>query len=185
VSFVAEESHGAERVAIVVAGVAGTGKTTLGRALAGALGLPLLDLDSVTVPLLDRLGAHLPSGHWMTAPAEIGIRAGRYAALREVARDVLSTGPGAVLVAPFTAELRGGPEWRELAGALSPAVLHVVYLSGPADLVRSRRALRGAARDRHRPDDAFVEPPAVDVLLLDAALPTERQLDHVLGALSG
>ena len=40
---------------VAVAGVAGSGKSTLGRALAVGLGLPLLDLDAVTNPLLDRL----------------------------------------------------------------------------------------------------------------------------------
>ena len=47
---------------VAVAGVAGSGKSTLGRALATALHLPLVDLDAVTNPLLDRLvGPVLPA----------------------------------------------------------------------------------------------------------------------------
>jgi sugar-phosphatase len=139
---------------IAVAGVAGSGKSTLGRALAAALHLPLLDLDAMTNPLLDRLvGAVLP-GHWLAAPDGELIREGRYAALRAVARDVVGTAGGAVLVAPFTAELAGGTAWRELAAAVAPAEVRVVHLDGDPALLARRRAERGAPRDAHRPADA-------------------------------
>jgi len=173
----------AERIAIIVAGVAGTGKTTLGRALAAELGLPLLDLDPVTVPLLDEVGEYLPGGHWMTAPEVV--RAGRYAALRETARDVVRNGPGVVLVAPFTAELRGGPEWDELRDALSPVPVHVVYLRAELELVAARRARRGAERDLHRPKDTYVAPPRIPVIEIDATVATDDQVRRVLSALSG
>ena len=96
---------------VAVAGVAGSGKSTLGRALATALGLPLLDLDAVTNPLLDRLVGQVLPTHWLAAPHGELIREGRYAALRAVAGDVVATAGGAVLVAPFTAELAGGAAW--------------------------------------------------------------------------
>ncbi|MFX6759512.1 shikimate kinase, partial [Acinetobacter baumannii] len=59
---------------IVVAGVAGSGKTTLGRALATRLGAPLVDLDSVTSPLLDALPDEALGGHWLASPHAARIR---------------------------------------------------------------------------------------------------------------
>src|SRR5689334_3614554 len=41
---------------VVVSGLPGSGKSTLGTALAGALGLPLIDKDDVLEAMFDRLG---------------------------------------------------------------------------------------------------------------------------------
>src|SRR5262245_27909417 len=107
-----------ETVVVAVAGVAGSGKSTLGRALAKALGAPLLDLDSLTNPLLDALPAETLGGHWLASPHSAAIRDGRYAALRSVAGDTVATAGRAVLVAPFTEELRGGEAWSKLLTAI-------------------------------------------------------------------
>lgn len=47
------------RPTVLVAGVAGSGKSTLAMALAQELGLPVLDLDTLTNPLLDALPVSL------------------------------------------------------------------------------------------------------------------------------
>jgi len=138
---------------VVVAGVAGSGKSTLGRELAAAMRVPLLDLDAVTNPLLDRMvGPVLPT-HWLAAPHGELIREGRYAALRAVARDVVVTAGSAVLVAPFTEELAGGAAWSELAATVAPAEIRVLYLHGDPAMLAARRATRGEPRDAHRPGD--------------------------------
>ncbi|GAA2512063.1 HAD-IA family hydrolase [Winogradskya humida] len=168
---------------IAVAGTAGSGKTTLGRALATALAAPLLDLDAITNPLLDALPADTLGGHWLAAPHRDAVRSGRYAALRSVTGDVVTTAGHAVLVAPFTAELRGGEEWELLRDAAGKAELHVVHLVAGPDLLDARRAQRAADRDQHRAPDVPTAPPAIPVITVDAELTTEQQLVRVLVAL--
>lgn len=171
-----------ESLAVVVAGPAGSGKSTLGRALAAELRAPLVDLDSVTTPLLDALPDEALGGHWLTSPHAGAIRAGRYAALRATAADALSTTGRVVVVAPFTAELAGGDDWQAFRDALFPVDPVVIHVDGDPAILASRRAARGAARDAHRPDTPSVEP-AVPVISVDAELSTGQQLARVLPAL--
>jgi sugar-phosphatase len=165
-----------EPFALAVSGVAGSGKSTLGRAIAGSLRAPLIDLDSVTNPLLEKLPAAELGGHWLSSPYGPAIRAGRYAALRATARDALATAGRAVLVAPFTTELTGGPEWQALCQAVAPAELTMIQLIGDPELLAGRRARRGEPRDRHRFPDPDAPPAAVPVITIDAELTTDQQL---------
>lgn len=171
-----------EPCVIAIAGVAGSGKTTLGRALAAALRLPLVDLDSVTTPLLEALPDEALGGHWLTSPHASAIRAGRYASLRAVARDAVTSMDGAVLVAPFTSELAGGEPYDALADAVAPAALQIVHLAGDDELFAARRQQRGAARDAQRPESA-APIPAVPVIRVDAELTTAQQIARLLPAL--
>ena len=170
---------------IAVAGVAGSGKTTLGRALARHFGLPILDLDTLTNPLLDCLADAGDDGrHWLV-DSDRKLRAGRYAALRAAAADLVAIGSGAVLVAPFTAELTGGDDWDRLCRAVAPARVEVLYLSGPATLMHERRKARGEVRDAFRSsgaDGADVSP-AVPHVVVDATLTTAQQLFRAARAL--
>ncbi|WP_350353335.1 AAA family ATPase [Microbacterium sp. A8/3-1] len=168
-------------IAIAVTGIAGSGKTTLGRAIAVALRAPLLDLDSLTNPLLDHLEGAL-GGHWLGGAYAAQVRAGRYAVMRETAKDALRGAGAVVMVAPFTAELQGGAGWAALTQALAPAEIRVVHIDGDPELFAARRAQRGAARDAHRPEDAAPRI-GVDVIRVDARLSTDRQLDCVLAVL--
>jgi len=171
------------RLVVAVAGVAGSGKSTLGRALATALGAPMLDLDSLTNPLLDGLPAEVLGGHWLASSHGAAIRNGRYAALRAVTRDTVDTAGRAVLVAPFTAELRGGEPWELLRQAARPADLCMVHIDGDADLFAARRAGRSEERDRHRTPEPPAPPPAVPVVTVGGELTTDQQLRRVLAAL--
>ena len=173
----------AESVVIAVAGLAGSGKSTLGKALAVALPAPLLDLDSMTNPLLDAIPDETLGGHWLASPHSGAIRDGRYAALRAVARDVVGTAGQAVLVAPFTAELQGGADWELLRAAVGTADLCVVHIAGTEELFASRRADRCEVRDQHRVPAPPASPPAVPVVTVDGELSTGQQLLRVLAAL--
>ncbi|MEV8268675.1 HAD-IA family hydrolase [Microbacterium sp. NPDC076911] len=167
---------------IAVAGVAGSGKSTLGRAIATQLSSPLIDLDHVSNPLLDALPVEALGGeHWISSPFAPQIREGRYAALRAVVADAVSTTQSAVVVAPFTAELTGGHEWDLLREAVAPARLIVVNMVGDPQLLAARRHQRGAERDSHR-TDVGASLPAIDVVCVDAELATEQQVSRVLAA---
>lgn len=171
------------RPTVLVAGVAGSGKSTLAMALAQELGLPVLDLDTLTNPLLDALPVSLLAEHWLSPAHGTAVRDGRYAALRAVAAQVVATAGGAVLVAPFTAELAGGDAWVRLRTALAPTDPLVVWIRGDAELFARRRGQRAAERDRHRPDGPAPVPPAVDHLAVDADLTTAQQVFRVRRAL--
>jgi len=177
---VEEADNGECSPVLLVAGAAGSGKTTLGRAVAAALHLAVLDLDQLTNPLLDALGSVIPGDHWLSGPHAAQVRAGRYAVLRAAAADLVGLGQGAVLIAPFTAELRGGTEWEELVTALEPATVWVIHLDGPPEILAQRRRGRGASRDAFRPPDSAPEPPAVPHLRVEVSLSTAEQVELVL-----
>lgn len=86
---------------VVVAGPAGAGKSTLGRALAAQMHAALLDLDDLTNPILDALWSG--AGHWNDPEHRALVRPARYAVLRAAAAAQVATGVDVVLVAPFTA----------------------------------------------------------------------------------
>lgn len=167
-----------------VAGPAGAGKSTLGAALARREHAVLLDLDTITNPLLDAVApAWHPDGHWNEVAARDVVRPARYATLRAAARAQVEIGLDVVLVAPFTAELRGGSEWGDLARAVGPELPRVVWLTAPARVLAGRIARRGEARDATaRAEDPT--PPRVPHLPLDATLPTIEQLARLAGPIS-
>ncbi|WP_119695911.1 AAA family ATPase [Microbacterium halotolerans] len=165
---------------VLVAGPAGSGKSTLGGALAADLGAALLDLDVVTNPVLDRLQAERLFGdrHWNDASLRPLLRPARYAALRDtMAAQTVST----VAVAPWTAELAGGEEWRVLVDSLGGEPF-VVWLRAGSELLARRRENRGLDRDAHIVDGG--SSPAVAHIAVDAAAPTADQVRFVVERLT-
>jgi mannitol-1-/sugar-/sorbitol-6-phosphatase len=163
-------------LAYVVAGAAGAGKSTLGRALAEAAGAVLLDLDVLTNPLLDAAFAALGGrGHWNDDRHHAAVRPARYGVLLDAASVQVSLGHDVVLVAPFTRELSGGPEWGRLVEAVAPAACRVVWLDAPPAVLAERRRVRGEVRDRADLSRVRVVP-AVPHQVLDATLPTDEQV---------
>ena len=165
-----------------MAGAAGAGKSTLGRALARELRAVLLDLDTVTNAVLDGAAAPLLEGrHWNDPDLRDTVRPARYRALREVAVDQRDSGLPVILVAPFTSELQGGAEWDALCAAVDAQPL-VVWIAAEPALLTARRAERAADRDAHALP-ASVDAPAVPHVRVDASLSTAQQVTRVLRAL--
>lgn len=164
---------------IVISGAAGVGKSTVGRLLAERMRLPLLDLDTLTNQLLDAI--HVGgAAHWNDPQLRAVIRPARYAVLRAAISD--QSHIGAVAIAPFTAELSGGPEWQELVDACGAAP-HVVWLHATAELIAGRRAVRAEARDQHILDAPDSFQPTVPHLSVEASGSPSDLVEVILRAI--
>jgi shikimate kinase/3-dehydroquinate synthase len=113
--------QGLDRGGVALGGFMGTGKTTVGRLIAGALGLPFVDVDE---ELVRRFGPIAKQFHEV---GEAGFRARERAVVAEVARAgraVIATGGGAWV----------DPANREALGRHGARVV----LQAPLDVIRAR-----------------------------------------------
>jgi len=137
------------RPAVLLTGWPGSGKTTVGRALAHDLGAALLDQDSLTGPMVDVV-ADLVGVSDLDDPRLAGpTRDARYESLLEVAEDNLRVGMPVVLVAPFTMERRDVGAWSTLDQRLRRAggLPLLVWLRVEPEVAVRRLRTRGADRD--------------------------------------
>jgi sugar-phosphatase len=165
---------------VVVAGPAGAGKSTLGRALAIEMRAALLDLDDVTNPILDAVWPG--PGHWNDPEHRTVVRPARYSVLRAAAAAQVASGVDVVLVAPFTAELAGGDEWAALTAAVAPAEPFVVWIDAPADVLTARIHERADVRDSGRESTAATTP-AIPHLRVDGTASTTDLVGAVLAGM--
>jgi len=161
---------------IVIMGVSGCGKSSVGRPLANALGLPFFEGDELHPP---RNVALMAAG----TPLTDADRAGWLLALAEVLTRAQAEGRGAVvscsaLKRSYRDVLRGGA-----------AGVRFVFLQGSPALLESRVQRR---RHHYMPASllhsqlAALEPPGVDegAISIDIDQPTERIVDTLRHAMS-
>ena len=144
---------------IFLVGMMGSGKTTVGRALAQRLKLPFVDTDRI---LVERTG--VPVATIFEIEGEGGFRRRESAVLAELAAgddQVIATGGGAVLAAENRAVLRAGGT--------------VVYLRARLDHLWER-----TRHDTSRPLLATADPRATLAALLEARDPLYREVAHVV-----
>ncbi|WP_196073322.1 AAA family ATPase [Nakamurella alba] len=167
-----EDREAATPVVYVVAGPAGSGKSTLGRSLAKVTGAVLVDQDIATNPLMDQIARLVGAGDDLDHPALRGpVRQARYQCIIDVAVDNRRLGRSVVLVAPFTGEVTDPARWLALAAQLAPARVVLVWVTVPPEVAWERRQRRNLARDRAAtsPPPPLPEP-AVAFVAADGAL---------------
>ncbi|WP_165368567.1 AAA family ATPase [Serinicoccus sediminis] len=173
-----------EQLAVAVTGAPGAGKTSTGQELARLLGAALLDLDTVTNPLVDLLVSALGGQGYDDTQVAPQLRRARYACLVGAARDCLRTGTPVVLVAPFTAERLDPAAWDALARELAEAGgdPRLVWLQITAEQLGERLRRRAADRDHAKLADlpAYLAsldltPPVGPHAVADATLTPQEQ----------
>ncbi|MCX6937684.1 MAG: gluconokinase, GntK/IdnK-type [Verrucomicrobia bacterium] len=173
---VAERAWEVKPEVIVVMGVAGAGKTTLGRALAARLGWAFLDADAFHPEAnLAKLRAGSPLDDADRAPWLAALRARIEAQLAGAGRLVLAC---SALKQAYRDTL-----W------VDRSRMRLVFLDGPAELVAARLAAREVSEPGHplavgmlASQLAALEPPA-DAVRVEVARTTPEQVAAVCGAL--
>lgn len=162
---------------VVVMGVSGSGKSTVGEALARALALPYLDGDDLHPP---RNVERMAAGIALTDED----RAGWLDAIGERLAAAAAAGTG--LVVACSARRR---RYRDRLRQFAPA-LRLVHLHGPAPVIEQRLARRSG---HYMPASllgsqfAALEPPGADepALVLDVTQPADTLVDAALAEWSG
>ena len=165
-----------------IAGLAGTGKSTLGDALAASLGGVHLDFDEISRMVVDR--ARLDHADLTEAELLLAVKQERYAGLHAALVEHLESGSGQAVVvsAPFTRQIADPLAWDAWTQTAPESLLVWLHVS---EAERERRiAIRGAARDRGAGASAVPSAPAVPHLALDAAEPTSALVAQVLDRLN-
>ena len=135
----------------MVGGLAGTGKTKTAKVLSKRLQAALLDKDTLTRPLVEKLLQTLGS-HEHDRESEIYLREVRpleYAILLKTAREVLDGGSSVVLAAPFISEL-SNPEWLsnfEFDAQMGSITTAYIWVQADDETTRQRLIARAAPRD--------------------------------------
>jgi len=131
-----------------VAGMPGSGKSTVGRLVAARVHAVLVDQDTATNPLMAQIARLAGAGDDLDHPALRGpVRRARYDCLIDVAVENTGIGSRVVLVAPFTSEVSDPDAWAEFTGRFGAIPLRLVWVAVPAAVARDRRRLRNLPRD--------------------------------------
>jgi len=186
------ESDGPALPAVLLSGWPGSGKSTVGRALARRLGAALVDQDTVTGPLVSVVAGLVGVDDLDDARLASPTRDARYETVGAVAEENLRVGLPVVLVAPFSRERRDLDAWQTLdrrlrAAGGSPLL---VWLHLDPDVVVSRLQARGATRDVSKVADpaSFLArldqgTPAGPHLVVDGARGTAGIVEDIVSAL--
>lgn len=174
---------------IVIAGPAGSGKTTLADLVAGRLHAPHLDFDVVTNGVVT---AHRQQSPHLSEPELLeAIKDQRYAELAAAVRSAFEAarqeGRSTTVVtsAPFTSISRSSASWADwLAGCGEPDRSDLFWLDIDPELRLARVQQRASSRDARLLEGSVapvrVPPPLVAHHLIDAELPLDDQATLVI-----
>ncbi len=163
----ADPPEGSKRVAVIVMGVAGSGKTTVGKRLAGRLGVPFVDGDDL----------HSPAARAKMASGQALEDADRWPWLDRIAAKLADPAAPRGWVVACSALKRA---YRDRLRAGAGPALRFVYLDADPALMRARvTGRRGHYMPASLVDSQFaaLEPPVgerdVIAIAADANLETE------------
>lgn len=191
-------SGGHAPTAWVIAGAPGAGKTTVARKLAERLDPPpaLLDKDTIYAPFVvaTLAAGERPFGEREGPWYDEHIKVYEYAGIADTAREVRSAGCPALLVAPFSGQIRAEARWAEYVERLGGDPVRLVWVRSDAGTLRQRIISRGNDRDAQKlaEFDTFTastlpdEPPPITHHEIDnrrGAESLDRQIDGLLSAL--
>ncbi|MDQ6658154.1 MAG: ATP-binding protein [Actinomycetota bacterium] len=174
---------------VAVGGIPGSGKSTLARAVAGRLVAALLDLDTLTNPLLTLLAGTVGAGDDLDHPSLRGaVRDARYRCLADTVTQVVSAGCSAVAVAPFTAELAESVAWQTFSGPAIEQATGSMLICVHVDpsVARQRRLDRGLPRDLSFRELESAPAPAARTphICADGTADPQREADRLARILS-
>jgi carbohydrate kinase (thermoresistant glucokinase family) len=158
----------------IVMGVSGSGKSTVGKALASALNLPFYDGDSYHPPEnIAKMAAGIP----LTDTD----RAGWLAALAELIDTEMQGGRGGVLACSALKQ-----KYRDVLSSPDPEQVRFIYLKGTYEVILARMGTRGAhymKPDMLKSQFDILEEPA-SAITVDVIWPVEEIVKQVLISLS-
>lgn len=176
-------------IAYLVAGPPGSGKTTTAQALAREQTAALLDLDSLTNPLVAVVSRFIKTDNLDSAELSSAVRSPRYEALRATAHDCLKVGLSTVLVAPFTAEINDQEALTNFTAPFADVGARsiLIWLEISPQTLLKRMVQRDAARDRHKLRDPQnylanidLTPPQVPHVRINAEIPVPTQVQKII-----
>lgn len=174
-------------------GAPASGKSTTAAELARVTGAALLDLDSMTNPMVDVIAQAIGASDFGDPRVASQTRGARYECLLRVACDCLRSGVSVILIAPFTSEREDLGAWERLEARLSEAggEARLVWIRLRPDLILERLVQRRASRDVVKMSDPTsylaslnLEAPLVPHHEVDGALTAHEQAERVAAALA-
>lgn len=166
---------------VFIAGPAGSGKSTLGDAIAEAWESPHIDFDAATMRVVREVALAYPT--WTEAQVLAHARTDRYVALRDAVLEAMRVHPRVVISAPLRLESSSAASWREWTDPMvkGGSTVQLVWLQLATAERQRRMALRGLARDAEAlagPGAPTTPPEAAD-RILDASLPVAELVAQV------
>jgi predicted kinase len=139
---------------VIVSGPSAAGKSSIARALAGELGLPLLAKDDIKEGLFDSLGRPTDEDE------SIRFDAATFVLVERLGRRILESGTGLVVEGNF-GRAQSEPILAPLAGRSRAAIVHCT-IEPPAMVARIKKRIEGKKKRHpghmdHDPDPDFVE----------------------------